>query len=53
MARTLSQLRDAVGERAVPAIRRQAELLAEAAAAVPLTSERTAILAAVTPLRSS
>lgn len=52
IARVLSQLRDALGERAAPAVRRQAELLAEAAAAVPLTSERTAIMAAVTPLRS-
>lgn len=51
IARVLSQLRDAVGERAAAPIRRQAELLAEAAAAVPLTSDRAEIMAAVTPLR--
>lgn len=52
IARVLSQLRDAVGGRAAAPIRRQADLLAEAAAAVPLASDRAAILAAVTPLRT-
>lgn len=53
MARVLSQLRDALGERAAPAIRRQADLLVEAAARIPLASERAAIMAAVAPLRSA
>ncbi len=52
IARVLSQLRDAVGDRAATAIRRQADLLAEAVGDVPLASDRAAILAAVTPLRA-